>query len=65
MIHMNYLNLKFKDEYFAILTAISICGVYFFHQNIDTFWMNKEKLTRAGFEPATYRIDVPGLYQLS
>ena len=27
--------------------------------------MNKDKLTRAGLEPVTLRIDVPGLYQLS
>ena len=30
---------------------------------LDTCWMNKEKFTRAGFEPADLRIDVPALYQ--
>ena len=32
---------------------------------LDKFWMNKENITRAGFEPATLRIHVPVLYQLS
>ena len=33
---------------------------------LDKFWMNKEKFTRVGFEPATSGLhDVPTLYQLS
>ena len=32
---------------------------------LDKFWMNKEKLTRAGLEPATSGLSCRRLYQLS
>ena len=40
-----YHNLYFYIIYVVLITLI-----------LDKFWMNKEKLTRAGFEPATSRL---------
>ena len=48
------------------INIISFTFIYYYLLiYLDKFWMNKGKLTRAGFEPADLRIDMPALYQLS